>query len=127
MTIALALLSVELRGNRVEREYSVTASGSYAQSGTTGDLIDFQGASNDLFLARGKFSRVPDGFEVLNQPAGYVMRIEPGVAMDDWGLRFWEAGADGGDLDEIADGAYPAGITGSDGNALRIRLSGKNV
>lgn len=127
MTIALALLSSELEGNRIVKRYSVTASGSYANSGTTGDLIDFQGAENPNNLPRQGFSRVPDGFRVCNQPAGWVMRIEPGGVFDDWGLRFFQSDDAVDPLDELADGAYPASITDSDGDALQIELSSKNI
>lgn len=127
MAITLALLSTDIVGNRIVKRYSVTASGSYANAGSTGDLLDFQGATNTNRYLRAKFSRVPDGWRVCNQPGGYVMRLEPGTTFSTFGVRFWEAGADGGDLDEIANGAYPSGITDTDGNALQIELSGKNI
>lgn len=128
MTIALALLSSEIVGNRILKRYSVTASGSYATSGTTGDLIDFQGATNTSWIPRAKFARVPDGYKVCNHPAGWEMRIEPGATFSTFGLRFFQTGT-GADLpfNELANGAYPASITGSDGSPLQIELSSINI
>lgn len=126
MTIALALLSVELVGNRVERTYTVTASGSYANSGTTGDLANPNSATNPNNLARSKFSNVPDQFSVCNHPAGYVMIIHQGATFATFGLRFFQSDDAVDALDEISDGAYPAGITDSDGAPLQIKLSEKN-
>ncbi len=123
MTIALSLLSSEIVGTRKVNRYSVTASGSYANTGTTGDLIDFQGASNPNNLPGAKFSRVPDGFRVCNQPAGWMMRIEPGNAFTNWGLRFFQSAGASTPFVEHTNAAYAATITGSDGNPIQIELS----
>lgn len=129
MTIALNLLSSQIVGDggakRLVKRYLVTPSSSYAGSGTTGDVFNPQTTpTNTNWIPRAGWSRPPDSYAVLNQPVGYVMRVQPPatVTFIDWGIRFFEAGADGGDLDEIANGAYPAAISG-DVN-LMIELSG---
>jgi hypothetical protein len=132
MAIVLTLLSSQINGaggrGRVTKRYSVAASGSYAGSGTTGDLIDYQGALNPGWIERAKFARIPDQFAVLNQPAGFIMRIEPSYT--DYagsGIRFFQSDDAVDPLDEVADGAYPAGITGSDGAPLLIEISGPAI
>lgn len=125
MALTLTLKSVEVEGDRVKRVYSIAISGSYANSGTTGDLLDFQGATNSNKLPRAKFARVPDQWKINNQPIGYVARIEPGTTMSTFGLRFFQSDDAVDALDELANGAYPAALTGD--SALQIELSSKNI
>ena len=126
MAVALSLISSQVAGDggrkRIVKTYTVTLSGSYANSGTTGDLIDFQGATNTNRIERAKFARNPDQWEVLNQPVGFVMRIQPGTAFGTWGLRFFQSDDAVDPLDEIANGAYDSALTAD--TSLKIRLSG---
>jgi hypothetical protein len=123
MALALALKSVNVVGDggrkQVKRVYDVTFTGSYANTGTTGDPIDFTSAtimSNPNKLERALFANNPEDFDVTNNPPGYLITISPGTAIGSagsWGLRIWQTGSGNNQpFSELANGAYPAGLTG---------------
>lgn len=132
--VVLDLKTVRIEGggggrSRVLRVYGVTFSGSYANSGTTGEALDFTNTTtftNPDWIARALFSRNPSEYAVLNHPAGWEMKIEPGTApATGWGLRLFQSAGSAAPLAELANGAYPASITGSVG--IRVSFAQANL
>lgn len=129
MALTLTLLSSQLEGDggrkRIKKVYSVDPSASYANSGTTGDLIDFQGALNPNNIERAKFARTPDQGAILNQPVGYTAVLTLGTDFDTFGIRFFQSDDAVDPLDEVANGAYAAELAADTG--IRIELSGPAI
>lgn len=122
MALALALQFQDASRRRAVNAYKVTASGSYT---TGGDTVDLTAATNPNNLPKSGWGRKPDGYRVANCPAGYVAKLVPQTSTeldDGYLLQFFESGADGGDLDEIAASTYPVGISGD--TSIIIEFSG---
>ena len=123
VTAVLTLETSAVHGHgrgRVVKEYTVTFDGGQDYP-VAGVAIDFQGADNPKGMERAKFARIPDGFEVLNHPAGWLARILPGDAFDDWTLEL-RGGAASGVLLATSGGSLDLGD-----ETCRIRLSGVAV
>ena len=120
-TLTLETSMVEGHGRgRVIKEYSIAFSaGSLYPAG--GIPIDFQGADPNGNV-RSKFARIPDGFEVLNPPAGWLAKILPGVAFDDWKLELR-----GGEASGVALATSGGSLALDSDTSCRIRLSGVAV
>lgn len=113
MAVAVALQRVDKTRRNWKRVIRLTMSGSYANSGTTGDLFDFTAITNPNNLERGKLNRIPvqSRIRVLNHPPGFVAVLSIGAALTNFGIRFFQTAAAAGALAEIANGAYAAAIT----------------
>jgi len=104
---------------RRRRNYriSLTFTGSYANSGTTGDLLDFTALTNTAKVERPFPHKVPkdlSDIQVRNMPVGFMMTVELGTSISAAvGIRLWRQDGSTGPLTELANGAYPAAITGS--------------
>lgn len=126
MAVVFDLKSVkvgESGGNKViTRVYGVTLSGSYSDTAVKGEPIDFTSQTiftNTKHIPRAGFSRIPTEYGVLNQPIGYLMKIEPGTLLTNWGLRVSDLAA------ELSNGAYAAGLYNQSG--LQVFFSEKLV
>lgn len=105
-------------GNPVTRRLvGVTLSGVYA---TPGQVLDYTALTNPNGIDGGKnFGRIPEGEEVVNQPIGYQCQLVPGATLLTTRLKIWDEAA----AAELANGAYPAALTGAD--AVVIALNHK--
>lgn len=105
---------------------SLVASGNYANSGTTGDVVNLNSILNPNFLgdAQVGYPAIITEYEVIDSPPGYLGVLVKGATPATWGLRVYQTGAAvSGPFAELANGAYPGAVTGS---SFTIRLkSGK--
>lgn len=124
MAVVLTLVSSALTGDgerkHIEKVYSLAFSGNYSGNGTTGEAFNPQtDPVNTAWLPRAGWARNPVRGEVLNQPDGYVLRIQPSTTFAGWGLRLYQGNGVAA-LAELSNGAYPAAITND--TSLRIKL-----
>lgn len=122
MSIALNLHSVDSTRRRIVRVYKATLSGTYTASG---EVLDFSAATDTNFLGRAKpgyGAKIAEAqLSMLNPNGnGYTFRVAKGTTLINGVLRIYEAGADGGDLDEVS-GSLPAALT--DDADVYIQLS----
>lgn len=123
LTIASVLTSSRTEGHgrgRVSKDYTITfdAGADYPAADVA---FDITAAVNSNKIERAGWARVPDGFEVLNHPLGYLAVIIPGTALTDWKIRLY-GGNGAGDVLLVADGTVALST-----KTMRVRLSGVAV
>lgn len=112
MALAANVVMVEKNQKKFTKTVLVTASGSYS---TGGDTLDLTAVTCTDRLEGFQFRRNPlFGRNNKGGLGGYLPEIVKGATLATWKIKFYEAGADGGDLDEITAAAYPSGITDAD-------------
>lgn len=113
MAVAAVVVNVEKGQKTITRTLLLTFSGSYSTGGETLDLtavaVTGQNIEASQFHRNPIFGRINKG-----GCGGYLPELIKGAALTNWLIKFYESGADGGDLDEIAAAEYPAGITTAD-------------
>lgn len=113
MSLAAAVTASRKGLQTKELVLSVTPSGNYANSGTTGDALDLTKITNPSFLEDAVVG-YPANIEeasVESSPAGYLGVLVPGATPATWGLRVFEDAGVAGAFAELANGPYPAGVT----------------
>lgn len=127
MSATLTLQNVNKVGRVWKRQILVAFSSSYANSGTTGQALDLSAVVNTPKLERGLPARVPKNLSqvrVMNQPPGYVAVLQlltTGTLATALSVRLYQTGT-GADtvLNELANGAYAAGLTGGAGLTIEL-------
>ena len=116
MAVAAALQRIDKTRRTVRRVVRLTFTGDYANTGTTGDLVDFTAMTNPNNLERSRPPRIPVGNQYAIRHAnvpGFVVVLSIGTTMAAaFGVRFFQSDDAVDPLDEIANGAYAAAITG---------------
>lgn len=112
MAVALDIIAVDKGQKNFTKTATVTFSGNYVTGGAT---LDLTAVTSLARIEAAQFHRNPL-FARVNKGAiaGYVMEIIKGTLLTNWLIKIYESGADGGDLDEIAQAAYPAAILAAD-------------
>ena len=132
MSVTASLLSVSHEGRYWVRRFRLAFTGSYAQSGTTGDIIDLTAVLNPKFLERAKPSKCPGpaDVQILNEIPGYVGQLyvdESSPALSAClGVRLFQSDDAVDELDELANGAYTADVTDFATPGMIIELREKN-
>ena len=115
MAATAALQRIDKSRRNVRRLFRISFTGSYANSGTTGDVVDMTLATNPNNLERALLSEIPGSNRFIlthvNLP-GYVVMMSIGTALASLlGIRIFQSDDAVDPLDEIANGVYAAAIT----------------
>lgn len=111
MAIAANTVGVENLQKHLRLILQLTFSGSYT---TGGDTLDLTKVTNTSNIEAGLFHRNPTRFRLANPaPAGWVLEVSPGSALNNWLILVREQNGSTGKLVEIAQGAYDASLTGA--------------
>jgi hypothetical protein len=128
MSVALVSSAAirDLRDKTIE--VTATCSGNYVNTGTTGDVVDLSQLVSKLGQGYDRFGfpwKIVNG-EVINAPLGYSAILVPPASTSTtpwiWGLRIQQTGTAANDpFNELANGAYPAGLLAPNTFTLRFR------
>ena len=117
MSVALIVRSVDKTFRAKQVAVEPTFSANYAAGG---QVLDFTAMTNPGNMPGGFLGSVPREVRAYNPPAGYKVDVVPGVALNDWKLKFTVINT----AVELAAGAYPAPITADD-DKMRLEITTK--